>query len=181
MEVCHYSKIDQQNIKVKFSDDGKHRYYLEIPFIEKNEGKTLCIIGQNPSKANERVADKTINYIERYVYENLPQYSKIIILNLYSRVDTKKLETSDLLREESECHSNEIINSNTDFLITYGVLDNKGDYKFLERAKALKLQLNNKSVYKIDIGSIYAPHPGNPKIYYGNYCYNIAEYNFEDI
>jgi len=181
MEVCHFSKIDQQNIKVKFSDDRKHRFYLELPFANKIEGNALCIIGQNPSSANARIADKTINYIERYVYEKLPQYSKIIILNLYSRVDTKKTETSDLIREESYLHLNEIISNNTDFLIIYGKLDDKGEYKFAERAKELKSKLIDKSVFKFDIGCNFAPHPGNNNIYYGNYCYGITEYNFEDV
>jgi hypothetical protein len=181
MDICHFAKVDKENIRAIFTEDGKHRSCLEIPFLDRNGEKTLCIIGQNPSHANEIIADKTVNYLERYVYENLPQYSKIIVLNLYSIIDTNKYQIDDLVREECENTFDEIINENSDFLVIYGKLTNNGSFNFVERAKSLKSKLGGKAIYKIDIKSSYAPHPGNPKIYYGNYCYDIIEYAFEDI
>ena len=133
-------------------------------------------MGQNPSKASIKVADKTLHYIERYVYENMPEYSQIIMLNLYSRLDTNKTATTDLIRLECERLFRSIIRENSDFLIVYGKLKNQGSYKFVKKSRLLKNHLKNKMVYKIDIGSEYAPHPGNQKIYYGNYCYDFTEY-----
>ncbi|PKM75037.1 MAG: hypothetical protein CVU92_03430 [Firmicutes bacterium HGW-Firmicutes-17] len=181
MIVYHYLNVDIENIQERFTEDGKHRLYLKIPFLNRGNERALCIIGQNPSAANKSIADRTILYLEKFVYNNLPHYSKIIMLNLYSVVDTHKNKNEDAIREECEVLFNKIINDNNDFLIVYGVLTNQKPYYFLERAKELKIKLKDKSVYKIDIGCNYAPHPGNPKILYGNTNYNIVNYDFEDI
>ena len=39
--------VDINKISVKFSEDKLHRIYLSIPFKNRNNKKTLCIIGQN--------------------------------------------------------------------------------------------------------------------------------------
>jgi len=122
MNVCHYSNVDLNNITEYFSQDGLHRAYLDIPLANRASGRVICIIGQNPSTANITTADKTLHYLERYVYENMPQYSRIIMLNLYSRLDTNKSATTDLIRLECERLSRRIIKQNTDFLIVFGQL-----------------------------------------------------------
>jgi hypothetical protein len=181
MSKIHFDKVNDEKIIASFTSDKKHRIYLEIPFINREGNNTLCIIGQNPSDADEKIADDTAYYLERFVFEKLPQYSKIILLNLYSRIDKSKNYSDDLIRDECELKFEEIIKENSDFLIIYGVLENQDSYKFLDRAKILKTKLADKSVYKIDLGNDYAPHPGNPNILYRNYKYNLAKYNFEDI
>ena len=176
MEVCHFSKVDLDNITEHFSDDKLHRAYLDIPLANREGGRVICIIGQNPSQANIKIADKTLHYLERYVYENMPEYSRIIMLNLYSRLDPKKSSKTDLIRLECERLFRRIIKDNTDFLIVFGKLKNQGAYKFVKKAELLKKHIEGKAVYKIDICSDYAPHPGNIKIYYGNYCYGVTEH-----
>ncbi len=136
----------------------------------------ICIIGQNPSAANAQHADKTLYYLESYVYHKLPEYSKIIMLNLYSRLDTKKTATTDLLRLECERTFRRTIRTNTDFLIVFGKLTNQKAYKFVKRVKLLKKQMTGKNIYKIDIGASYAPHPGNSAIYYKNYGYGVTSH-----
>lgn len=86
-----------------------------------------------------------------------------------------------MIRNECEVFFNNIIDENNEFLIVYGKLSNEGPFSFLEKAKYLKSRLSGKLVYKINIGSDYAPHPGNPKIIYNNYSYEIMKYNFEEI
>jgi hypothetical protein len=98
------------------------------------------------------------------------------MLNLYSRLDTNKSATTDLLRLECEREFRRVIGANTDFLIVFGKLKNQGSYKFVKKATFLKKLLTGKNVYKIDIGTSYAPHPGNKKIYYGNYCYGVTNH-----
>ena len=181
MNVCHFNKVDSNNIVADFTDDGLHRSSLTIPLLGRGDGKNLCVIGQNPSAANEEFADKTVHYVERYVFENLPQYSTIIMLNLYSRVDTKKEFTDDLRREETNKKFRKILDENTDYLAVFGRLKNKGSYKFIHRGKEVQELLKGKRVFKIDIGSDYAPHPGNFKILYWNYCHGITHYDFSDI
>jgi len=101
MNICHFERADKASIVADFTEDGLHRVSLAIPFLDRASGKTICVIGQNPSKANSEVADKTLHFIERYIYEKMPDHSKIVMLNLYSRVDTSKEQTTDL--ERAEC------------------------------------------------------------------------------
>ncbi|MGG2298321.1 DUF1643 domain-containing protein [Aeromonas veronii] len=176
MTICHFYKVDLSNISDKFTTDGQHRSLLEIPLLNRTSNNVICIIGQNPSTANAQHADKTLHYLERYVYEKLPQYSKIIMLNLYSRLDTNKSATTDLLRLDCERVFRKTIQKNTDFLIVFGQLKNQGAYKFVKKAKLLKKHLTGKNIYKIDIGTGYAPHPGNTEIYYGNYCHGVTSH-----
>ena len=181
MDICHYKYVDKKNISSDFVSNQKHRCSLTIPLLNRTNGHTLCVIGQNPSNANNQVADKTLYYIERYVYENMPQYSKIVMLNLYSRVDTQKEQKTDLLKLSCARELRKHINAHQDFLILFGIVKNQGAYKFVKRARQLKKLLNGKNVMKIDISSKYAPHPGNPEIYYGNYCHGVDRYTFSDL
>ena len=176
MNICHYDNVDIQNIEEKFLDNKKHRCYLSIPLKHRTGKNTICVIGQNPSNANKIYADKTLHYIERYIYEKFPEISNIIMLNLYSRVDTKKTELDDLNKIECERNLRKIIKKNDNFLIIFGQLKNQKNYKFPKKAKLLFKLLKNKNIFKIDIDTEYAPHPGNSKIYYGNYCHSYNEY-----
>jgi len=181
MVIYHIDEVDKANIKADFTDDNLHRSSLFIPFLNRNESNTLCIIGQNPSKANNEVADKTLRYLERFIYDKMPEYSNIIMLNLYSRVDTEKSHVNDLERPSCNEKVASVIESNSNFLIVYGKLTNQGGYRFIEKSTELKNLLHEKNVFKIDIGSCFAPHPGNPKIHYSNYSHGITCYDFSDV
>lgn len=181
MDICHFNKVDKNSIVADFTDDGLHRLSLTIPLLSRHTNKIICVIGQNPSKANQYVADKTLHYLEKYIFEKMPEYSKIIMLNLYSRIDTKKELPTDLERQDCNKKIQSIMKNNAVFLIVYGKLKNQGKYKFIEKARELKSLLKNKKVLKIDIGSQYAPHPGNKNIYYGNFCHGVTNYDFSDI
>ena len=175
MSIFHFDKVDISRIGADFTEDEHHRKSLIIPFQERSDFRNLCIIGQNPSKANKQVADKTLYYLEKFVYEKMPEYSQITMLNLYSRMDTTKNKKDDLIREECQSNYIEHISNNNDFLIVFGKLKNQGSYKFKDRARQLKNLLAGKNVYKLDIDTDYAPHPGNKVILYRNfevdYCY----------
>lgn len=181
MKICHFHKVDKLKIKASFSYNKQHRFRLEIPFIDRKTNKTLCVIGQNPSCANQHFADKTLHYIERFIYEKHPEYDRIVILNLFSRIDTHKSEANELLSIEAARLLRREIKENTDFLMIYGKLKNHKSYNFVKRAKQIKNLLDGKSVFKIDTGDKFAPHPGNPKLHYGNYCYDLTKYLFCDV
>ena len=59
MSICHFYKVDHNNIEANFTNDELHRSTLTIPFQERPSEFKLCIVGQNPSAANEVEADKT--------------------------------------------------------------------------------------------------------------------------
>jgi len=178
MEVLHFDKVDRENIKVVFTEDRLHRSSLTVPFFERDGEKALCIIGQNPSNANEVHADKTLRYLEQFVFQNLPEYSEIIMLNLYSRIDTKKDEITDLERDETKEKFFDHLEEYSDFLLVFGKSKNEGVYKFPDKATEAIDKLSGKNVFKIDIGAntSYPPHPGNPEILYRNYDCGVVSF-----
>lgn len=175
MDIQHYEKVDIDNIVANFTDDLLHRSSLVIPLLERNTDKTICIIGQNPSHANQEHADKTLRYFENFIFQNLPQYSKIIMLNLYSRVDTQKEFKDDLEREETRKELCTYLKENSDFILAFGASKKDGAYDFHLKFRELIPLLNGKNIYKIDIGNTnYPPHPGNSKIFYNNFDLKLA-------
>ena len=98
--VPHFEHVDLPNVRSRFFAERSHRAYLKIPFLGDRGSQTLCVIGQNPSAADERAADKTIRYLEELVFVRLKQYSQLVVLNLYSQVDTSKTEQTPPLHPE---------------------------------------------------------------------------------
>ncbi len=177
--IPHYKFVDNSSIKAEFFDDNSHRATLFIPFIGRPTHETLCVVGQNPSKANEYFSDKTVRYIEEFVYNKLPQYGSILIINLYSRVDTKKHQSNDLYNEDCNASLKYAIKTHNDFLLIYGKLRNEGAYRFPERAREFNKMIRGKRLFKLDLNTIYPPHPGNRKILYKNF--NIEMHAFDCI
>jgi hypothetical protein len=178
--VPHFDKIDTAGIDACFIHGRQHRAYLRLPFTSRKAGKTLCVIGQNPSAADAQNADKTVRYLEELVFRNHHEYSAILVLNLYSRVDTKKSATHDLLNCCCLEHFNALLRKHDDFLLVYGKLKNEGAYRFRERALDVLKALTGKKVFKLGLDTSYPPHPGNPQILYRNFDLKLVDYNFEE-
>lgn len=88
-----YKHIDGVNVKAKFSKDLRFRYRLEITL--KNSltyGKTACVVMQNPSYADEDVADKSVQFMEKIVFQKgLPEFEKVrrlIVVNQFAAIQT---------------------------------------------------------------------------------------------
>ncbi len=167
--IPHFDRIEKAGIEAQFFDGHKHRASLYLPFSGRRTNRTLCVIGQNPSAAGEQNADKTIRYLEELIYRNHPEYTSLLVLNLYSRVDTAKSETVELLNPQCVQVFDKALQAHQDFLLVYGKLRNEGAYKFPDRAIEVAKQLKSKNVFKLGLNTRYPPHPGNPKILYSNY------------
>lgn len=178
--VAHADCVDLGSISAHFSADGKHRFSLTIPFRERDGDEFLTIVGQNPSGANTQNADKTVRYLETFVFRNLPQYAGIQILNLFSRIDTDK-EESDVLDVSTDKEFEKSLSKYSKALLIFGKLKTKGEYRFKERVIFVRSILEQVVLYKLDLSTDYAPHPGNPKITYSNFEIGIDRYLFSDL
>ncbi len=177
--VPHFGEVDHAGIEALFIEGRQHRAFLRLPFASR-AGKTLCVIGQNPSAADKQNADKTVRYLEELVFRNHREYSAILVLNLYSRVDTNKSATHDLLHCLCLEYFDAALREHDDFLLVYGKLRNEGAYKFRDRALHVSNALKDKSVFKLGLNTSYPPHPGNPKILYRNFSVQLIKHNFQE-
>ncbi|MDD5711808.1 MAG: DUF1643 domain-containing protein [Smithellaceae bacterium] len=82
-----------------FSREGgrRFRYRLEItcPAIGP-PGKTACVIMQNPSYANDEIADRSVQFMEKAVFGGArPEFAgvgRLIVVNLFALVQTKDFQ-----------------------------------------------------------------------------------------
>jgi hypothetical protein len=89
--VFHH--IDHINATTQFSSCATYRYRLTLQHTKRKKGITVCVIMQNPSVASNEVADKSVHFLEKLIFEmNYPEFkkvNKIIIVNQFARVQTK--------------------------------------------------------------------------------------------
>lgn len=92
-----YLHIEGVKVKADFSRDRKYRYLLTVD-LEKNsaKGKTACVIMMNPSYANEEIADKSVQFMERIVLQkNLPEFkgvTRLIVVNQFAYIQTHQFK-----------------------------------------------------------------------------------------
>jgi hypothetical protein len=178
--ICHAACVDLPRVRAHFSPDRRQRATLYLPFRGRR-GPTLCVVGQNPSAADETVADKTIRYLEDYAAARAPHYGGLLILNLYSRIDTTKAARRGLTTPEMDACFVDAVAQHQEFLLVSGRLAVEGAWDFPARARRLRALLAGRRVYKLDLGTPYAPHPGNPRILYRNFDVPLAPHDFADL
>lgn len=88
-----YRHIAGVSVKALFySDEGvRYRYRLEVA-RSASLGKTVCVVMQNPSYASDEVADKSVQFMEKVVFEKgLAEFhgvSRLIVVNQFARIQT---------------------------------------------------------------------------------------------
>jgi len=81
--------------KAQFATENglRYRYRLEITKDGASESpKTACVVMQNPSYAGEEEADKTVQFMEKNVFEQgLTEFNgveRLIVVNQFARIQT---------------------------------------------------------------------------------------------
>jgi|GEM_PF-777465 len=92
-----YKHIEGVKVKADFSEDLRYRYRLEITLRNAPaSGKTACVVMMNPSYANEEVADKSVQFMEKIVFQKqLPEFAgvkKLIVVNQFAFIQTNAFE-----------------------------------------------------------------------------------------
>lgn len=111
-QVEHFNMVKQMSIYAEFSDDKVFRSLLSFEYYQGKENllslnevdktKTLSVILKNPSSADERKADNTINRVEKYVYKHFPDVLKVNILNMFAIRATDAIEVNSIWKEGGE-------------------------------------------------------------------------------
>ncbi len=87
-----YKHIPYVFVQAKFSDCKKFRYQLTIENTAKTNGSSLCIVMQNPSVATAKFADKSVQFLEKIIFEKEVELFRnvktIIVVNQFAYVQT---------------------------------------------------------------------------------------------
>lgn len=80
-----------------WEEEVHYRYRLEITLqAEAADGKTACVVMQNPSYAGEDVADKSVQFMEKVVFQKgLPEFNgvhRLIVVNQFARIQTNHFQ-----------------------------------------------------------------------------------------
>ena len=91
-----YKHLAGFRISTLFSEDCLFRYRLIVENPEKPHGKTLCVVMQNPSDADEYKADKSVQFLENLVFrknnEIFRDIGRMIIVNQFAFVQKHGFE-----------------------------------------------------------------------------------------
>lgn len=93
-----YRHIDGVNVTAQFANDGslRFRYRLEIILQALPTGRTACVVMQNPSYAGEDIADKSVQFMEKVVFQKgLTEFvgvRRLIVVNQFARIQTNQFQ-----------------------------------------------------------------------------------------
>ena len=93
-----FKHLEGLDVRAEFSNCGNFRYQLEITKNTKEQGTRVCAVMLNPSVANEKQADKSVQFLEKLIFEKPSPYftnvSSLTIVNLFAYIQTRKFEGS---------------------------------------------------------------------------------------
>lgn len=120
-----YRHIPGVKVKALFSECKKFRYQLTIENTTKTKGDSLCVIMQNPSIANTEIADKSVQFLEKLVFEKelklFSNVNSIIIVNQFARIQTKYFEgKAGDIGPDNDIHIRKAIDLSDIILIAWG-------------------------------------------------------------
>ncbi|BBP00342.1 DUF1643 domain-containing protein [Sulfuriferula nivalis] len=94
-----YNHIDDVTVTAQFAweNDLYYRYRLEIVLNDAAPtGKTACVVMQNPSRAGENVADKSVQFMEKVVFKKeLAEFAgvrRLIVVNQFAYIQTNDFQ-----------------------------------------------------------------------------------------
>ena len=149
-----YEHIAGINVTAQFAEENglRYRYRLEINLqVQPIDGKTACVVMQNPSYAGEDVADKSVQFMEKVVFQKgLPEFQgvrRLIVVNQFARIQTNRFQGQP---HEIGANNNSIVEAalrQSDIIILGWGSGNRFDERKAFVLELLK-QLKGKQLYK---------------------------------
>lgn len=100
-QINHFEMVDLEGIEAEFSDNMVYRYTLSLPYKslplidEPKRIKNACIILKNPSSADIKRADKTIQTAAKTIYSAFADVKCLDILNIFALRGTKPTDVNE--------------------------------------------------------------------------------------
>lgn len=148
-----YKHIDNLNVTAEFSKNNKFRYKLEAIKTDRTDSdrKIICVIMQNPSDADKNVADKSVQFIEKLIfnedYKEFENVHKIIVVNQFAYVQKKDFKCDEsFIGSKNDEKIKSAINESKIILVAWGKSN-----RYYDRQEAIKRMLRlttNKKMYE---------------------------------
>jgi hypothetical protein len=94
-----YEHIDGVKVTAQFAWEGDLRYRYQLAVVLNDAaptGKTVCVVMQNPSYAGEDVADKSVQFMEKVVFQKgLAEFAgvrRLIAVNQFAFIQTNAFQ-----------------------------------------------------------------------------------------
>lgn len=156
MTIAYREFVDKKHIGIDLQNYGEvvFRRKLVIPLKTYKTNKSLIFIMMNPSKADNKKSDTTIDKISKYA--NSVGYKEVIILNTISLCNSKSTKVisalaqidPEIVQKEDERNqqtlTRELLNPNTDICLATGNALAKHGIKSI---KFIYNKLQGKKVY----------------------------------
>ena len=129
-----FKHIKGTSVDAVFSNCNNYRYKLTIQRDNSSGSKTVCVIMQNPSVANAKIADKSVQFLEKLIftkgYTEFKNVRKIVIVNQFAFVKTTNFDGSDLhIGQKNDKHISKTIRESDIVLIAWGKNNDYSDRK----------------------------------------------------
>ena len=150
--------IQDVEVEAFFSECRSFRYKLSITKSKARGSKTICVIMQNPSDADEEKADGTVKFLEELIfekdyYEQFSQVNKIEIVNQFAYVQSSDFKGSDeKIGPENDTSVTESIERADIILVAWGRTNPYG-----ERIEAINEIIKRNKSGKVLLEAIWHP------------------------
>lgn len=159
-----YKHIKGVTATPKFTVENgrKFRYRLEIANSDAPlAGKTVCLVMQNPSYADENVADRSVQFMEQLVFEKkhpaFKQAQRLIVVNQFALVQTSGLQgNDDDIGKDNDKEIEKALRESDIVILGWGS-SNKFDLRKCVVFNLLK-KMPEKNIYKTKIHPSRASH-----------------------
>lgn len=172
--------------KITYDSIDKKRYWLNVE-IDTNKTESIIIILKNPSRATDKISDKTVFNVTNFIHKNKDNINKInnirniIILNLIPNYETYSNELqkfNNIIDDKNIKTINEYCKEHNKVIVAWGDHPTglKNEYNTLKEKIHTILIENNNTTFYIDKIS----NAGNPK--HGQiwgYNNELCEYTIE--
>ena len=116
-----------------------------------NKGETVCAIMQNPSVANEEVADKSVQFLEKLIFEKsyplFKHVSRLIIVNQFAFIQTNNfVDTNGSIGKNNDVYIKKAIKNSKIILVAWGKTN--AHYQRREDIKKIISFFRDKKVYQ---------------------------------
>ena len=176
--------IDTSNITINRSD--LFRYFLSVPYRNTNNRKSVLVIMKNPSKADDKVSDHSINNVLKFCKN---EYCKVHIMNLFPYYST---DPKGVRKFINSVNFNEIIQKNMsvltcllegvdDVIVAWGgnSIENKCEYDKATESVLDAIKRSNKKAYAVRIksSSVNRKYPWHAQVWAVNHQLEKYEWN----